>query len=726
MTDYQVSINKLGATNLRRAIRAAEGDLPFRTVNNVWSTEETVTSIADANEWVDFQNLTIDLSPDDAAVILFDVQIMAATDGDFEFRLVSGQNRDALALTWDIEKYSTESFAVSGRGVVENAIGAVPVILQARLTDVSVGDKVLITQFSQMKAMMFKKRSQPEAFPVAGVTPVLWLEGDDLFAVDSSFQASEWNDKGSNALEAAQATSANRPLIASKSGYENLFLYSEDFSNVYWTKSSGTISANSTTNPVDGEQTADLFTENTANTVHYIDAVTVERFNTGVSYYIDVYAKANGRQYLEIRGYSTALSAEPYARFDLSGGTTVGSGNGGSASIQSKGNGWYRCRLTATAGATGNGEIVFYLGSASGTYSYTGDGASGIYFFGASCRRAAAGDGYLKTTAYQQEQGIGGHRAMSFRQSDKMTLTGNPAALKISGDITFFFVLEKRTSTGAGSDESLINCLTGSATGYLIYYDNNDGQVHYWTANGSTSVASSSTSLLTEAAPTVLTIQKSSTTATFYKNGVAWGSGTVSNPSNQTYFDICQSNRGIVIAALIIVSGAMTSATRQAIEAALMKKYLRAPLVNSSKLSTEWLEDYISSFAGKVFEEVWTGSSTLSGSGDVIDTMTIQVEEDEIALIFADVGYKTSSTSTGNCDVYLTLDSTLYGEKHGLEYGYDGTESTARQYRSSLMAQKNGGNGGLITIELKHDAVSGNNVTITESQILALVFKKRA
>lgn len=727
MTDYQPDIASFGVLNARKVIRALEKEQPFRFVNNVWSAAGVPGSDEiSSHVWTALQYLTFDLNPDDVAVLFFDVNLFGGGTGDFDFRLVYGEEDTVLPISQEIANYSLERTYFSGRAYIRDTIGSVSVQLQARIFDTGgLGSKRIITQSAQMKALIFKAKSQPESFPIEGVTPVLWLEGDDLFTADGSFQASNWNDKSASAIEAAQATSGNRPLITSKSNSENLFLYSEDFSNAYWTKSSGSISSNALANPVNGETTADLFTENSANTVHYIDAVTVDRFNTGISYHIDIYAKQNGRNYLEIRGYGSAFSAEPYARFDLANGATVSSGNGGAASISDAGDGWYRCRLTATAGATGTGEIVFYLGSASGTYSYLGNGTSGVYFFGAACRRASTDSAYLSTTYTALEQGIGGHRAMSFRQSDKMTLTGNPAALKISGDITFFFVLEKRTSTGAGSDETIINCLTGSATGYLIYYDNNDGQLHYSTANGSVATADSTTGLLALDTPTVVTIQKIGTTATFYKNGVAWGSGTVSNPSNQTYFDICQSNRHLLLGAAIIVGGTMAASTRQAIEAMLIKDYLRDPEISSLKLSAEWLQDYISSFAGKVFEEVWTGSSTLSSTGNVIDSIEVQLEDDEIALIFADLGYRTSSTSTGNCDIYINIDGSLYGEKHGLEYGYYGAESLPREYRASLMAKKTDGNGGLVTIELKHDAVSGNNVTVTESQLLVLVLKKR-
>jgi hypothetical protein len=81
---------------------------------------------------------------------------------------------------------------------------------------------------------------------------------------------------------------------------------------------------------------------------------------------------------------ATAFTTVRTAHFSLTGGGTVTSQTANvSASIVPLDNGWYRCSITATVNAAGSVRCTIGLANASGSATYTGDGESGLYLWGA-------------------------------------------------------------------------------------------------------------------------------------------------------------------------------------------------------------------------------------------------------------------------------------------------------------------------------------------------------
>lgn len=179
----------------------------------------------------------------------------------------------------------------------------------------------------------------------------------------------------------------------------NLLTYSEQCDNAAWTKTAGSITANATTAP-DGASTADKFVEDTANSSHLLrQNVTL---SGSTAYTSSVWAKAAGRSIFTMLVHDGANFRS--AHFDLTAGTvtTAGTTLAGSEGIVACPNGWYRCYVTATTGASPSSSYTDYrMSDGSPTNSgdtYTGDGSSGIYFWGAQVEAATFASSYIQTT----------------------------------------------------------------------------------------------------------------------------------------------------------------------------------------------------------------------------------------------------------------------------------------------------------------------------------------
>jgi hypothetical protein len=182
----------------------------------------------------------------------------------------------------------------------------------------------------------------------------------------------------------------------------NLAPRSEEFNESAWSKVNCSITSNAITAP-NGTQTADKIVENTATTVgHYVGPSPTYPAISGQTIAYSVFAKAGERTFLQL--IHTAIGTaggNVIAGFDLSSGTAGTPNDGASSSITSVGDGWYRCSLVFTAKTTGNtlAQIRLALNSAATSSSYTGDGTSGLFLWGAQLEQSATVGEYIPTTS---------------------------------------------------------------------------------------------------------------------------------------------------------------------------------------------------------------------------------------------------------------------------------------------------------------------------------------
>lgn len=161
----------------------------------------------------------------------------------------------------------------------------------------------------------------------------------------------------------------------------NMLSYTEDFSNAYWVK-------------VNGAVTAGKLVPTNANAAHPMYAPLTGLTITARPHTWSIEAKASGYGF----AYFTAVAASGNTRYgivvDLSTGSVTATGTKGSpanyshATPQSTGGGWYRLSITMDATADANGAFIVAGVSSTGTPTqnadldvvFTGDGINGVEF----------------------------------------------------------------------------------------------------------------------------------------------------------------------------------------------------------------------------------------------------------------------------------------------------------------------------------------------------------
>lgn len=177
---------------------------------------------------------------------------------------------------------------------------------------------------------------------------------------------------------AYQSTTTSRPTLSAR---YNLLTKTEQFDNAAWGKTNASIDAVKVTAP-NGTLTAQKLAEDTANSTHqtyYSKAMPVVQ-NT-----FSVYAKAAGRSKILFGGnweFNNVL-------IDLETGEVSG-GGASSVTVTAKTDGWWLIARTGTPSDAAERAYVIRLHDGSNE-TYTGDGTSGIYIWGADLRLTNAG-----------------------------------------------------------------------------------------------------------------------------------------------------------------------------------------------------------------------------------------------------------------------------------------------------------------------------------------------
>jgi hypothetical protein len=314
----------------------------------------------------------------------------------------------------------------------------------------------------------------------------------------------------------------------------NLCLYSSDYTQSNWVKTNATVMANADISP-DGTQNMQKLVESTANAQHYMtQTITV---TTSTTYTYSIYAKSAGRTglWLYASGFGTPV---PQVYFDLSAGTFAIQAGSPTCTITPVGNGVYRCTITGTTVGTSLNVETHILG-AGNAGSYTGDGFSGLYLWGAQLEALAFPTSYIPTTSAQVT-----------RASDNASMTGTNFsswynqgqgsfyvnAVSKADSTVFKYAFEISNATRADAiaiAKNGSNLVTYQSIGSGTSFNSTDGT---WTTgsdfkvgistqpnssigvkNGGTAITSSNPSLM--AIPVKMGIGSASDNSNYYWNG---------------------------------------------------------------------------------------------------------------------------------------------------------------------------------------------------------------
>ena len=174
----------------------------------------------------------------------------------------------------------------------------------------------------------------------------------------------------------------------------NMYTYSEQWG----TGQRVTTTNNSETSPR-GDKTMALVIEDTTNSEHYSQDRNIT-LTAGTIYCYSVFVKAysTGPRWLYLR---VAVGTTAGVFFDPVTGTFAGTSGVGpnylDRGVDSLSNGVYRIWMTVNAGASQSSVFRLQLANGANNASYTGDGASGIYVWGAQVEESPFPTSYIPT-----------------------------------------------------------------------------------------------------------------------------------------------------------------------------------------------------------------------------------------------------------------------------------------------------------------------------------------
>jgi hypothetical protein len=253
-------------------------------------------------------------------------------------------------------------------------------------------------------------------------------------------------------IGATTPSTVNATTITGQTGVlrgtgQNLVTQSQTF-NTTWTQSTVTITANSEVAP-DSSLTADTLVANATTATHFI-AGTVS-ITSGITYSTSIFAKAGNTNFLQIFAATAQFGSNVFANFNLSTGAVGTVGSSTTASIQSVGNGWYRCTMIgiATANSTSADVIGFVpINSSTAARNPSFDGTNhSIYIWGAQVEIGSVTNTYIPTTT----TAVYGTPTLSFSGVSEIGLLSN-GALYLQPAGTGALQAQATTSTTAGGN----------------------------------------------------------------------------------------------------------------------------------------------------------------------------------------------------------------------------------------------------------------------------------
>jgi len=178
----------------------------------------------------------------------------------------------------------------------------------------------------------------------------------------------------------------------------NLVTYSQDFTDAGWTKSSTVVVADKV-GPDGVINSATTMTDNGSGGSAACSFSKAYAVSTSTVYTWSIYLKEDQLSWVAIVTSGFTSPATGYTYFNLTDGTIGTSPSDHNPTIESVGNGWYRCAINFTTDAADTiGIMRVYLADADGDAIVDRDGTSSILIYGAQFETGSTPSSYIPTS----------------------------------------------------------------------------------------------------------------------------------------------------------------------------------------------------------------------------------------------------------------------------------------------------------------------------------------
>jgi hypothetical protein len=250
-------------------------------------------------------------------------------------------------------------------------------------------------------------------------------------------------------------------------GRSNLITYSEDFDT--WTKpgtpAGASISQDATISP-DGSNTADKIVESNTTGGHSIwKGFTLPQTTT---YTFSVFLKADERTWVDVRAYNPTNGNQFIAKIDLENGDFLSNTIGGPVRLDQYPDGWWRFSGECSFDNIYTQFFIAPIISNNNTSdtSYTGDGTSGIYVWGAQLEVGSFPTSYIPTT-----------NSTVTRTADNVSMVGENFSSWYNQDEGTIYVSQKLKSIDTVDRNGLVYLINGGS-GSDIFYNVKEGDTN--------------------------------------------------------------------------------------------------------------------------------------------------------------------------------------------------------------------------------------------------------
>jgi hypothetical protein len=264
-----------------------------------------------------------------------------------------------------------------------------------------------------------------------------------------------------------------------------------------------TIVLNNTASP-DGYVSADKLVEDTSTGVHISGTGGALGGSVDSSVYsVSVFAKASGRTRLNMFDNNQATAGT--TNFDIANGVVIS----GTGKIENYGNGWYRCSIFPAKTNSTTSNVQIRLIDSGTNVSYTGNGTSGVFLWGAQIEAGAYATSYIPTLG-----------ASVTRVADAASKTGISSLIGQTEGTIFW----EGSITGIPVDQTIFG-VEKESSNFVIRFGGDGTNIYAQSYNGATSLFFQTTTPSVGQTIKLAFAYKAGSYA-FYKNGTLVAAGT--------------------------------------------------------------------------------------------------------------------------------------------------------------------------------------------------------